>query len=131
MNARETSLLADFAKFAFQFGGAFRSLTLSLPIKGLLPNSGVLIVAVASASIGLMVGIMVVRSSGTGHAQGACIALDMATAYGFLDDTKRKIITRSLSQANNPYAAHFSGGYRAVSATCADIARNRWAKSHL
>ena len=58
--------------------------------------------------------------------QGACIAMDLATAYGFLDDTKRKIVTRALAQANNPYSGNFPGGYRALSSTCADVAKNRW-----
>jgi hypothetical protein len=52
--------------------------------------------------------------------------MDMATAYGFLDETKRKIVTRALTQASNPYAGRFPGSYRALTDTCADIDRNRW-----
>jgi hypothetical protein len=58
--------------------------------------------------------------------KGACIAMDMATAYGFLDDTKRKIVTRALTQSNNPYAPRFPASYRALTAGCADVAENRW-----
>jgi hypothetical protein len=62
------------------------------------------------------------------HSHGACVAMDMAAAYGFLDDVKRKIVTRALAHGNNPYAAHFPGGYRALTKTCATVARTRWSQ---
>ena len=58
--------------------------------------------------------------------EGACVAMDMATAYGFLDDTKRKMVTRALTQSNNPYVTRFPSHYSTLIAGCADVAKNRW-----
>jgi hypothetical protein len=87
-----------------------------------------IVIATMAALAGLLAGIVLVRpASGTAtHAEGACIAMDLAMAYGFLDETKRKIVTRGLTLENNPYAGRFPGGYRALTATCVDVANNRW-----
>jgi hypothetical protein len=87
-----------------------------------------MLITSAAALAGLLAGIILARpTSGTAsHAEGACIAMDMATAYGFLDETKRKIVTRALTQANNPYAGRFPDGYRELNATCSDLAQKRW-----
>jgi hypothetical protein len=58
--------------------------------------------------------------------EGACIAMDMATAYGFIDEPKRKVVTRAISETGNPHAGRFTGGYRKLNDACADIAKNRW-----
>ncbi len=52
--------------------------------------------------------------------------MDMATADGFLDETKRKIVTRALTQVNNPYAPRFPDGYRVLTSACSDLAKKRW-----
>ena len=59
--------------------------------------------------------------------EGACIAMDMAMAYGYLDEPKRKILTRPIVGDMNPYLDRFPGGHRALSAACKAIGRNRWA----
>jgi hypothetical protein len=58
--------------------------------------------------------------------EGACIAMDMAMAYGFLDEPKRRVVTRAISETANPYAGRFTGGYRKLNDACADVVRNRW-----
>jgi hypothetical protein len=58
--------------------------------------------------------------------EGACIAMDMAMAYGALDEPKRKIISRAISETRNPYAGRFTGGYRELNEACETVARNRW-----
>jgi hypothetical protein len=87
-----------------------------------------MLIASTAALAGLLAGTLLARPiiGRTAHAEGACIAMDMATAYGFLDETKRKIVTRALTQANNPYAGSFPGGYRALTSTCSDLAQKRW-----
>lgn len=51
--------------------------------------------------------------------------MDMAMAFGFLDETKRKRVTRALAQSNNPYAGRLPD-YRALTATCVHVANDRW-----
>jgi hypothetical protein len=58
--------------------------------------------------------------------EGACIAMDVAMAYGFIDEPKRKVVTRAVSETSNPYAGRFTGGYRKLNDACADLAKNRW-----
>ena len=60
------------------------------------------------------------------HREGACIAMDIAMAFGFVDEHKRKVVTRAITDGGNPYAGRFTGGYRKLNEACADIARNRW-----
>jgi hypothetical protein len=78
--------------------------------------------------IGLVAGGLLVRPfvGAATHMDGACIAMDMAVAHGYLDVTQRKIVTRALTQDINPYVDRFPGGYRALTVACADIAKNRW-----
>jgi hypothetical protein len=89
----------------------------------------VVLVAAASALIGMIVGNSVATPTQKhmAHRQGACAALDIAQAYGLVDDNNRRLVVRGLTQANNPYASLFPGGYRALSDACADVARHRWA----
>ena len=60
--------------------------------------------------------------------EGACIAMDVAMAYGFVDEHKRKVVTRAITDTSNPYASRFTGGYRKLNEACSDIARNRWSQ---
>ena len=66
------------------------------------------------------------QSNRLGHADGACITMDMAMAYGYLDETKRKILTRSIASGLNPYFDRFPDGYRSLLAACANIEKKRW-----
>jgi hypothetical protein len=76
----------------------------------------------------MLIGAVLVRPAleNAAHRDGACIAMDMAMAHGYLDVTTRKIVTRALTQDINPYAGRFPGGYRLLTAACAGIATNRW-----
>ena len=53
--------------------------------------------------------------------------MDMAMAYGYLDETKRKVLTRSIVSGLNPYIDRFPDSHRALMASCANIEKNRWA----
>ena len=66
-------------------------------------------------------------ASRSGHADGVCITMDMAMAYGYLDETKRKILTRSITSGLNPYIDRFPDSHRALMAACANIEKIRWA----
>ena len=55
------------------------------------------------------------------------MAKNMAMAYGYFDEPKRKILTRSIAGDMNPYVDRFPGGHSALSAACQAIERNRGA----
>jgi hypothetical protein len=58
----------------------------------------------------------------TAHQEGACIALRMAAAYGYLDERQRRVVMRTLTTVANPDAELFPGGYRGMLRTCDAIA---------
>ena len=128
MSARLMSMSDGSARPSSKLGDPIRSRPSGASdIVSIRPSVLVLFTS-AAATVGLVAGITLARPVGghTSHAEGACIAMDLATAYGFLDETKRKVVTRALSQANNPYAGNFPAGYRALTATCARVESNRW-----
>jgi hypothetical protein len=84
--------------------------------------------AAAALLIGMLTGALLARPAleNAAHRDGACIALDMAMAHGYLDATTRKVVTRALTRDINPYANRFPGGHRPLTDACAEIAKNRW-----
>jgi hypothetical protein len=84
-------------------------------------------IAVGTTLFGFAVGYLSrPATTVSAYARGACVAMDMASAYGFLDDAKRKIVTRALTLQNNPYTVQMPGGYRALTTACTEIATQRW-----
>jgi hypothetical protein len=118
------SVLADRVRGLQRKGRAVLSATWSA-LRG--ETKRLLLVASGAALLGLAGGVVLRPAPAvSAHAHGACVAMDMASAYGFLDETKRKIVTRALTQQHNSYAPHFSGGYHALTTACADVAKKRW-----
>jgi hypothetical protein len=129
MSAQSTFMSGGSARHSSPRGGPTRSRPSEARVIGSIRNNSLIwATATAAASIGLVAGLLLARPGGgiATHSQGACIAMDVATAYGFLDETKRRIVTRALTQANNPYAARFPRRYRSLADICAEIDRNRW-----
>jgi hypothetical protein len=60
------------------------------------------------------------------HRDGACIALDLAMAHGFIDEPRRKMVARAITAPTNPYAARFGSDYHALVASCIAVAERRW-----
>jgi hypothetical protein len=87
---------------------------------------GVVVVGLMAVSAAAGAVMATSTSSPRLYRDGACIAMDIATAYGFLDEPKRKIVTRAIADAANPYAGRFAGGYRALTEACESVAENRW-----
>jgi hypothetical protein len=58
---------------------------------------------------------------------GACVALELAMAHGFLDETKKRIVMRTLVDPRNPYADRFGTSHAGLSRTCALVIERRWA----
>lgn len=57
-------------------------------------------------------------ASRTHHAVGACTALEMAAAYGYLDETAKKVVVRSLASVQNPNAPQFPDRHSDLVAIC-------------
>jgi len=82
------------------------------PVRGvLLGGALVLLGAVA----GLSAGHVMARSA---HHTGACVALNMAAALGYLDDQQRRQVVHALATALNPDVDLFPGGSRAIRQAC-------------
>lgn len=64
-----------------------------------------------------------VTANAAGHREGACIALNMAAALGYLDDRQRHAVMRILATAVNPDVDLFPGGRRAIAQACDAVAR--------
>jgi len=73
------------------------------------------------AGAGLVAGR--VTANAAGHREGACIALNMAAALGYLDERQQRAVMRTLATAVNPDVDLFPGGHRAVVQACEAIAR--------
>ena len=71
----------------------------------------------AGAIGGLIVGASM--ADRTAHRKGACMALHMAAAHGYLDERQQRVVMRALVTAINPDVESFSGGYRAMRDACA------------
>lgn len=54
--------------------------------------------------------------------QGACAALHMAAAHGYLDERQQRVVMHALGTALNPQADLFPGGYRALRVACTEAA---------
>ena len=66
-----------------------------------------------------------VTANAAGHREGACIALDMAAALGYLDARQQRAVIRMLATAVNPDVDLFPGGQRAIVQACDAMARRR------
>lgn len=78
-----------------------------------------LLLAVACLAVGAAGGLLIGASAAnhSAHDKGACAALNMAAAYGYLDARQQRVVMRSLTTAVNPDVDSFSG-YRAVREAC-------------
>src|SRR5262245_36115342 len=61
-------------------------------------------------------------SGGSAHHDGACLALRMAAAHGYLDERQQRVVMRTLATALNPEAHLFPGGYDAMRRACEAVA---------
>jgi hypothetical protein len=68
------------------------------------------------ALAGLISGRMTANTDG--HREGACIALRMAAALGYLDDRQQRLVMHNLTTALNPDVDLFPGGRRAIAQAC-------------
>jgi len=59
-------------------------------------------------------------SGGVAQHKGACAALHMAAARGYLDERQQRVVMRTLTTAINPDVELFPGGYRAMREACAN-----------
>ena len=66
----------------------------------------------AEPSAGMVAGR--VTANAAGHREGACIALNMAAALGYLDARQQRAVIRMLATAVNPDVDLFPGGQRAI-----------------
>ncbi len=82
------------------------------------------LLATAFLALGLLAGLVAGRltASTAAHREGACIALQMAAALGYLDDRQQRMLMRSLATAINPDVDLFPGGHRAMRQACDAIA---------
>jgi hypothetical protein len=67
------------------------------------------------AVVGLAVGEATARSA---HQTGACVALNMAAALGYLDAQQRRQVMHALVTAINPDIDLFPGGQRGMRQAC-------------
>jgi hypothetical protein len=65
---------------------------------------------------GTLVGTLIASQSA--HRRGACAALHMAAAHGFLDNRQQRVVMRALATAGNPDVEFFPGGFRAMQRAC-------------
>ncbi len=82
------------------------------------------LLATAFLALSVLAGLVVGRSTAStaAHQEGACIALQMAAALGYLDDRQQRMLMLSLATAINPDMDLFPGGHRAMRQTCDAIA---------
>lgn len=95
-----------------------RRLTEALPHRILIGTALVLAGAVAGLAAGQT---MATRSA---HQAGACIALNMAAALGYLDAEQQRQVRHALVTAINPDLDLFSGGRPRLQEACG--ARTEW-----
>ena len=78
------------------------------------------ILAVSCVAVGALGGWIIGGSmtSRAAHQKGACAALHMAAAYGYLDERQQRVVMRALATAINPDVDFFPGGYRALRDAC-------------
>lgn len=92
---------------------------------GLLPARGGrhlrgFALAASCIAVGALGGWIVGGSmtSRAAHQKGACAALHMAAAYGYLDERQQRVVMRTLATAINPDVDFFPGGYRVLRDAC-------------
>ena len=78
------------------------------------------VLAASCIALGALGGLIVGGSmtSRAAHQKGACAALHMAAAYGYLDERQQRVVMRSVATALNPDVDSFPGGYRAMREAC-------------
>jgi hypothetical protein len=82
-----------------------------------------LVLGVASFAAGAVAGSRITQPSSIQPAhQGACAALHMAAAHGYLDERQQRVVMHALGTAINPQADLFPGGYRALRVACTEAA---------
>ena len=86
-------------------------------VRGFLMSSALLLLA---ALAGLIVGWSMADRSA--HRNGACIAVHMAAALGYLDEQQQRRVMHALVTAVNPEVDHFPGGHRAMRQACDAVA---------
>jgi hypothetical protein len=76
--------------------------------------------AVMFLALGALAGLIVGRmtADAAGHREGACVALRMAAALGYLDDKQQRLVMHTLATALNPDVDLFPGGRRAIEQAC-------------
>ncbi|NJO34828.1 MAG: hypothetical protein HC869_18610 [Rhodospirillales bacterium] len=57
----------------------------------------------------------------TAPRKGACAALHMAAAHGYLDERQQRVVMRALVTVINPDVESFPGGYRAMREACTAV----------
>ena len=78
-----------------------------------------IVLAAISFGAGAIAGSLAAPSTPVHPAQqGACAALQMAAAHGYLDERQQRVVMRALTTALNPHADLFPGGYGALRQTC-------------
>ena len=81
------------------------------------------VLAASCIALGALGGSIIGGSmtSRAAHQKGACAALHMAAAYGYLDERQQRVVMRSVATALNPDVDSFPGGYRAMREACGAI----------
>jgi len=83
-----------------------------------------LLLATAFLALGVLAGLAAGRltANAAAHRDGACNALQMAAALGYLDDRQQRVVMRTLATAVNPDVDLFPGGHRATRQACDAVA---------
>jgi hypothetical protein len=63
------------------------------------------------------------RAVALAHASGACIALEMAAAYGAIDELERRMTLHALASALNPHFERFPEQAREITSACAKLTK--------
>jgi hypothetical protein len=78
------------------------------------------LVCLAIGALAGTVGASVPMAVRSPHQEGACMALHMAAAHGYLDERQQRVVMRALATATNPNAHLFPGGYSSMQQACAE-----------
>lgn len=78
----------------------------------------------AVVALGVVAGLFTGRmtASAAAHREGACIALQMAAALGYLDERQQRMVMHNIATALNPDVDLFPGGHRAMRQACDAVA---------
>lgn len=61
------------------------------------------------------------------HTAGACMALEMAEVYLFMDVPAKGVVAKALTQPINPYRDHFPATSSGMLSLCNDVRAHRYA----